>query len=182
MVSVTLATLVNALVLAVVVAVVARTVTAEEIFVEVRDFARARKTKAGRKLLYPLTCNFCFSFWATALALALTGFNIFQQRNALTFLFSLWAIMGASVGLQVWYEYTTVLVKDRRTLINYNQLMVEHQEREADLHKFNFEQMKKAQKKVLAQEAAMEAEAAEQEAETVKQLLLGNKPRAPSVN
>lgn len=173
-------TMFNVLLYALVVAVVARAVTAEEIFSEVRDWAKARKTKAGRKLFYPLTCNFCFSFWVSAFFILLTGFNLFGPRDVLSFFMTLWAVMGVSVGLQVAYEYTTVKVKERRTLIAYNQLMVEHQEREAQVHKFNHGQMLKAQKHVLEQEAAAEREAAEREAESIRQAL--TKPRTPSVN
>ena len=65
--------------LSMVVASVAWTVTQEEIFKEWREFC-AERSKRGqilvRKFFYVWTCEYCFSHWVTILVLILTGFRL----------------------------------------------------------------------------------------------------------
>src|ERR1700722_18014315 len=63
-------------ILAIPVACIAWTVTHEEIFSEPRDFCKKRslngKTLLHRKFFYLFTCEYCFSFYVTALLLLIT--------------------------------------------------------------------------------------------------------------
>jgi hypothetical protein len=69
-----------AVVLSIVVASVAWTVTQEEIFSEWRDeFKKRSQTSKNifvRKFFYVWTCEYCFSHWVTILILLLTGFRL----------------------------------------------------------------------------------------------------------
>ncbi len=68
------------LILSVIVASIAWTVTQEEIFSEWRDaFEKKSETASNilvRKFFYVFTCEYCFSHWVTLLILILTGFRI----------------------------------------------------------------------------------------------------------
>jgi hypothetical protein len=72
--------LLHLLILAIPVATVTWTVTHEEVFREPREWCQARSERAntllGRKLYYLLTCEFCFSFYVSGAATALTGFRL----------------------------------------------------------------------------------------------------------
>jgi hypothetical protein len=65
--------------LAVVVASIAWTVTQEEIFREPREYCEEKSKSSEnlllRKLFYVFTCEYCFSHWVTLLILILTGFR-----------------------------------------------------------------------------------------------------------
>ena len=66
--------------LSIVVASVAWTVTQEEIFSEPREYC-AEKSKScenilKRKFFYVFTCEYCFSHWVTLFFLLLTGFQL----------------------------------------------------------------------------------------------------------
>ena len=67
-------------ILSLIVASIAWTVTQEEIFSEWRDaFEKKSKTASNilvRKFFYVFTCEYCFSHWVTILILILTGFRI----------------------------------------------------------------------------------------------------------
>ena len=67
-------------ILSLVVASVAWTVTQEKIFEEPRDFAKRKSETSSsmlvRKFCYVWTCEYCFSHWVTLLVLLLTGFQI----------------------------------------------------------------------------------------------------------
>lgn len=68
------------LVLGTVVAVIARTVTLEEVFKEFRLWC-VRQSKEhprllARKACYLFTCEYCFSHWVSALVLWLTGWRL----------------------------------------------------------------------------------------------------------
>jgi len=72
--------IVGLFVLAIPIACVARTVTAEEIFREPREWCM-NQSKACRRLLYRkffylFTCEYCFSHWVTAGFLAITGYHL----------------------------------------------------------------------------------------------------------
>jgi len=66
--------------LAIPVACVAWTVTHEEVFREPREYCvRNSKTRShvlGRKFFYLFTCEYCFSHYVSAGAVALTGFQM----------------------------------------------------------------------------------------------------------
>jgi hypothetical protein len=66
-------------ILSIVVASIAWTVTQEEIFSEWRDYC-SKRCKSGsllvRKFFYVWTCEYCFSHWVTILVLLLSGFKL----------------------------------------------------------------------------------------------------------
>ena len=67
-------------ILAIPIACVAWTVTHEEIFAEPRDFCKKQhlncKTLFARKFFYIFTCEYCFSFYVTALMLIITKYQL----------------------------------------------------------------------------------------------------------
>jgi hypothetical protein len=67
-------------VLSIPVACVARTVTAEELFREPREWCRRRseacRRLAARKFFYLFTCEYCFSHYVAAGFVAATGFRL----------------------------------------------------------------------------------------------------------
>jgi hypothetical protein len=72
------------LVLALPVACVAWTVTHEEVFSDWRDWClrRSRNARSGaeRKFFYLFSCEYCFSHYVAALAVALTGLRLLMQN------------------------------------------------------------------------------------------------------
>lgn len=66
--------------LAIPVACVAWTVTHEEVFREPREYcvrnSKTRRHLVGRKFFYLFTCEYCFSHYVSAGAVALTGFQM----------------------------------------------------------------------------------------------------------
>lgn len=68
------------IILSVVAASVAWTVTQEEIFREPREFCAEKSQKCKsffeRKFFYVFTCEYCFSHWVTLALLILTGFKL----------------------------------------------------------------------------------------------------------
>jgi hypothetical protein len=72
--------IVGLFILAIPIACVSRTVVFEEIFRELRDWC-ARKSKTcgtllPRKFFYLFTCEYCFSHWATAAFMIMTGYQL----------------------------------------------------------------------------------------------------------
>lgn len=67
-------------ILSMVVASIAWTVTQEEIFGEWREYCKDQCENCGsvfkRKFFYVFTCEYCFSHWTTLLVLLLTGFRL----------------------------------------------------------------------------------------------------------
>lgn len=67
-------------ILSIVVASIAWTVTQEEIFREPREYCAERsencKSMLQRKFFYVFTCEYCFSHWVTIFILVLTGFKL----------------------------------------------------------------------------------------------------------
>jgi hypothetical protein len=65
------------------IACIAWTVTHEEIFREFNDYCTSRSKNCQqlvqRKFFYLFTCEYCFSFWVTALWLVVTGFRVFYD-------------------------------------------------------------------------------------------------------
>jgi hypothetical protein len=68
------------IILSIVVASIAWTVTQEEIFREPREFCEEKSKKCEsllqRKFFYVFTCEYCFSHWVTLLILILTGYRL----------------------------------------------------------------------------------------------------------
>lgn len=68
------------IILSMVVASIAWTVTQEEIFREPREFCADKSQNCHnffeRKFFYIFTCEYCFSHWVTLLILILTGFQL----------------------------------------------------------------------------------------------------------
>lgn len=68
------------IILSMVVASIAWTVTQEEIFSEWQDYCKDRCENCNsllqRKFFYVFTCEYCFSHWTTLLILFLTGFQL----------------------------------------------------------------------------------------------------------
>jgi hypothetical protein len=66
--------------LAIPIACVAWTVTHEQIFSEPRDYCKRRSLEARalllRKFFYLFTCEYCFSFYVTALFLLITRYRL----------------------------------------------------------------------------------------------------------
>ena len=89
--------LLELIVLAIPVATVAWTVTHEEIFRELRNWCEWRSDAARslvrRKFFYLFTCEFCFSFYVSAGAVAFTGFRLLYdgwQGYAVSLLSLVW--------------------------------------------------------------------------------------------
>src|SRR5690349_12698558 len=82
-------------ILAIPIANVSWTVTHEEIFREVREWCKAKsetgRQLAQRKLFYLFTCEYCFSYYVTAVLLMITHFRLLYPdwRGYLISLFTL---------------------------------------------------------------------------------------------
>ncbi len=67
-------------IIAIPVACVSWTVTHEEIFIEPREYckkcSKEGKTLLARKFFYVFTCEYCFSFYVTALFLFITQYQL----------------------------------------------------------------------------------------------------------
>jgi hypothetical protein len=67
-------------ILSLIVASIAWTVTQEKIFEEPRNFAKRKSEEASsilvRKFCYVWTCEYCFSHWVALLVLIVTGFQV----------------------------------------------------------------------------------------------------------
>jgi hypothetical protein len=68
------------IILSVVTACIAWTVTQEEVFREWREVCKEKsetcRTIAQRKFFYVWTCEYCFSHWVTIVLLFITGFRL----------------------------------------------------------------------------------------------------------
>ena len=85
-------TIFTLIILSIMVASVAWTVTQEEIFAELQDYCRRRcdteRSIAARKFFYLFTCEYCFSHWVTIGVLLITGFRlIFDDWRGLVIAF-----------------------------------------------------------------------------------------------
>src|ERR1700743_965965 len=103
-------------VLAIPIACIAWTVTHEEIFSEPRDWCKkqslASKTLFRRKFFYLFTCEYCFSFYVTALFLLITRYQLLYPdwRGYLIAGFSL--IWVANVYMSLFFLIRTDLKND----------------------------------------------------------------------
>ncbi|HMH23250.1 MAG TPA: hypothetical protein VK563_15805 [Puia sp.] len=72
--------IVSLFILAIPIACIAWTVTHEQIFFEPREYCRKQsleaKTLLRRKFFYLFTCEYCFSFYVTALLLIITKYQL----------------------------------------------------------------------------------------------------------
>jgi hypothetical protein len=88
-------------ILAIPIACIARTVTAEEIFREAREYcehnSRACRNLLARKFFYVFTCEYCFSHYVTILFLLLTRFKLLidDWRGYVISLFALVMVANA---------------------------------------------------------------------------------------
>ena len=98
-------------VLAIPIACISWTVTHEEIFREVRERAAERsrrgRTLFDRKIFYPLTCEYCFSHYVTALFLIVTRYTLLftDWRGYLVAFFAL--VWIANVYMSLFYLLRT---------------------------------------------------------------------------
>ena len=103
-------------ILAIPIACVAWTVTHEEIFAESRAFCKrqslAGKTLLHRKFFYLFTCEYCFSFYVTALLLLITRYQLLYAgwRGYLVAGFSL--VWIANVYMSLFFLIRTDLKKE----------------------------------------------------------------------
>jgi hypothetical protein len=103
-------------VLAIPVACVAWTVTHEEIFAEPRNWCKKRSTEGStllkRKFFYLFTCEYCFSFYVTALFLIITRFHLLlpDWRGYLIAWFSL--IWVANIYMSLFFLIRMNIKKD----------------------------------------------------------------------
>ena len=113
------------LILAIPVACVAWTVTHEEIFREPREWCiHKSKTCSGlarRKFFYLFTCEFCFSFYVTALLLWITRFTLLMPgwRGYMIAEFALVWVANAYMGgfnrlrLEIKHEHVEIAGKQQ---------------------------------------------------------------------
>ncbi len=104
---------------AAVVAIIARTVTTEELFREPRQWLKSwcadeNQNCVLRKLAYMATCEFCFSFWLTLVLVA----GLFQYRLAFDdwrgYIVSVFVTMGmANVYMGIFSLLRVDLRKER---------------------------------------------------------------------
>jgi hypothetical protein len=92
-------------VLALPIACIAWTVTHEEIFREPREYcqrnSKEKKSMLGRKFFYVFTCEYCFSFYVTALVLFIVRYRLLYEdwRGYFVSGFSLICIANAYMSL-----------------------------------------------------------------------------------
>lgn len=111
-------------VLSIVVASIAWTVTQEEIFREPREFCEEKSKSSGtlivRKFFYVFTCEYCFSHWVTIFLLLLTGFRLLidDWRGVVLAFFALpWLanqLMSIYRLLRVDIKHETILVENAK--------------------------------------------------------------------
>jgi hypothetical protein len=103
-------------ILAIPIACIAWTVTHEEIFSEPREYCKRRsstgKTLFARKFFYLFTCEYCFSFYVTALLLLITRYHLLfnDWRGYLISFFSL--IWIANIYMSLFLFIRTDIKKD----------------------------------------------------------------------
>lgn len=122
-------------VLAIPVACIAWTVTNEEIFREPREYCvqrtKTNKSLLQRKFFYIFTCEYCFSFYVTALLLIITGFRLLYAdwRGYLVSGFSLVWIANIYMSL---YRLIRVDIKKQKTAIKLEEEMLEQEKKPED--------------------------------------------------
>ena len=112
--------IVGLFVLAIPIACVARTVTAEEIFREPREWCiNQSKICRGlfkRKFFYLFTCEYCFSHWVTAGFMLLTGFRLMYSdyRGVIVGFFSL--VFIANIYMSLFSRLRVDITSEKKTI------------------------------------------------------------------
>lgn len=105
--------------LALPVACIARTVTQEEVFKEVRELcvhhSKTRKKLHHRKFFYLFTCEYCFSHWVAAGMLAMTNYRlVFEDwRGLIIAWFALVWVANLHMGV---FAYLKLAIRHKREL------------------------------------------------------------------
>ncbi len=116
------------IILSMVVASIAWTVTQEEIFREWQEYCNERcddcKSVPQRKFFYVFTCEYCFSHWVTLLILFLTGFQLLIEdwRGYILAFFAIpWLanqLMSIYRRLRVGIKHENLLAKEVEEKLN----------------------------------------------------------------
>jgi hypothetical protein len=126
-------------VMALAVASVSWTVTQEEVFRELRDYADQQRDNAPqlwkRKFYYLLTCHYCFSHYVVIVFLALTRFKLLYQdwRGYLIALFAL--VWVANLYISVYALLRQDLKKGRFVAKAVEHKVMQEIEPQVELHK-----------------------------------------------
>jgi hypothetical protein len=121
-------------VLSIPVAIIAWTVTHEEVFREPREYCERRVDRARslweRKFFYLFTCEFCFSHWVAFGFLVITQFKLLYAdwRGYLIAFFSLVYLSNILIGI---YGRVKLSVKKERAEIKAIESEVKKEERNA---------------------------------------------------
>lgn len=112
-------------ILSIPIACVAWTVTHEEIFVEPRNYCKriceTGNTLLKRKFFYVFTCEYCFSFYVTALFLYITKYTLLFEdwrgyliaEFALMWIANLYMSMFFRIRIDIKKEGLEVKIKDK---------------------------------------------------------------------
>lgn len=103
-------------ILAIPVSCIAWTVTHEEIFKEPREYFRNRsltdRTLLGRKFFYLFTCEYCFSFYVTALILIITNYKLLYNGWRGYFISELSLVWIANIYMSLFLFIRTDIKKE----------------------------------------------------------------------
>ena len=119
--------------LAIPIACIARTVTYEEIFRELRDWCTDKSQTCGnlvqRKFFYLFTCEYCFSHWVTLLVLIVTRFKLLinDWRGYGLAFFALVFVANAYLNL---YSRLRVDITSEKKTIEHKEKAIEHTEKQ----------------------------------------------------
>lgn len=143
------------------ISIVSWTVTKEEVFAELREWAEERmdlihaedaSTQAGlwmqtvrRKLYYPLTCQFCFSFWVTLGVELLFRLHLFSSYLLMHAFF--WASANATMTL---YEAARVRIAERRMATEHNTYATRQASYVTELTRFSLEDARRQRAEIEA--------------------------------
>lgn len=122
------------LLLAVPVATVSWTITHEELFREWRQLCEDRsqtcRTLMKRKFFYVFTCEYCFSHYAAAFFVALTGFQLLLDgwRGYLLSFFSVVAVANVYMSL---FGRLRVDIKSERLDVKVKEVVVNERQQQA---------------------------------------------------
>jgi len=112
------------IVLSVVVASIAWTVTQEEIFAELREICGQRcksaRTVIERKFFYVFTCEYCFSHWVSLVVIIVSGFRLLYDdwRGFLAAFFVMpwlanqWMSIYRRIRVEIKYENALATIAD----------------------------------------------------------------------
>jgi hypothetical protein len=126
-------------VMALAVASVSWTITQEEVFRELREYAEQQRDNAPqlwkRKFYYLLTCHYCFSHYVAILFLALTRFKLLYQdwRGYLIALFAL--VWVANLYISIYALLRQDLKKERFVAKAVEHKVKQEIEPQVEIHK-----------------------------------------------